>query len=70
MDEEELREELEQSIDSNSLQFWLYELAAICEEKAEHIESEWQDAALARLWNRAANAITKTAENAAIEAVS
>lgn len=70
MDEQELRDALEESIDDNSLQFWLYELAAICEEKAMHIEANWQDAALARLWNRAANTITKAAESAAVEAVS
>lgn len=70
MDEEELREELEQSIDANSLQFWLYELAAICNDKADHIRENWQDDALAGLWDKAANQITRTAESASVEAVS
>jgi len=70
MDEEELREEVEQSIDMNSLQFWLQELATICYEKASHIESEWQDKALARDWNTAGDAIINLASKPVIDKLS
>lgn len=71
MDEEELREELEQSIDVNSLQFWLYEIADICEEKAAHILASYGDNdPEAHKWSLAANAVAKAAESSAVNNVS
>lgn len=71
MDEEELREELEQSIDDNGLQFWLYELANICADKAQHIEASYGDGTrpdpVAFKWDKAANAISRLAESKVID---
>lgn len=70
MYEEELRDELEQSIDVNGLQFWIYELATICSEKAAHIEANYGDGRRADpdafKWDKAANALIKLAESKAI----
>lgn len=46
-------EELEALIDATSLLDVLTGLELVCSEKAEHVRSNWQDKALAKLWDRA-----------------
>jgi hypothetical protein len=48
---------LEALIDRTSLQGVLMTLSEICGEKAEHVEDNWQDRALARHWRTAEGAI-------------
>ncbi len=49
--------ELEVYIDKTSLSNVLDELADICNEKAEHIRTNWQDGLLAKEWEKAAKAL-------------
>ena len=48
----ELGNTIEEAIDQTSLTTVLGLIVRICEEKAEHIETNWQDRGLARLWGR------------------
>jgi hypothetical protein len=48
---------LEDAVDSTSLAEVLGMLADICLGKAEHLESNWQDRASARVWERAAKVL-------------
>jgi hypothetical protein len=57
-----LLEQLEHLIDQNSLQCVLNTLADVCNEKAEHLQSNWQDTFTANLWTSRANAISKVAD--------
>jgi hypothetical protein len=50
-------EELESMIDANGLSWVLDHLCDICHAKAEHVQSNWQDAHLAKAWERAARTI-------------
>ncbi len=43
---------LEELIDSIGVGSVLEAISEICEEKAEHIESNWQDRVLAKLWQK------------------
>ena len=52
---------LEQYVDSQGLAGVLDVLAATCREKAEHVQSNWQDARLAELWEKAADIIDRAA---------
>jgi hypothetical protein len=49
--------ELETLIDRTSLQSVLMALSEICCEKAEHVETAWQDKHLARAWRTVEGAI-------------
>jgi hypothetical protein len=46
-------EALETLVDKTSVSFVLEALAQICAEKGEHINANWQDGVLARIWQRA-----------------
>ena len=52
---------LEAMIDVAGLPAVLDALGTICREKAEHVQSNWQDTALARQWTRAAKIIERAA---------
>ena len=52
---------LEALIDGNDLGAVLESLAKICDEKAEHLQSNWQDGNSARIWTMRARAIEKLA---------
>jgi hypothetical protein len=54
-----LSDQLEKLVDSQGIVNVLGSLARMCYDKAEHIEANWQDKALAGAWNRTASAITK-----------
>lgn len=53
------RETLERLIDSSTLANVVDALTTICYEKAEHIETKWQDRATAQLWTKAGRSIEK-----------
>jgi hypothetical protein len=57
MKTEQLRNELESLIDSNSLSTVLDAISVICHEKAEHVNENWQDKTLAKSWVKAGNRI-------------
>lgn len=51
------KEMLESLMDACSIESVLITLSDICEEKAEHVETTWQDKALARAWRTLGGAI-------------
>jgi hypothetical protein len=51
--------ELEQMIDNASLWDVLNALEQVAYEKSEHLRSNWQDPVTAKLWERAARAISR-----------
>lgn len=55
--EQEVQESIEQLIDSTTLDSVLGALVAVCDAKAEHLLSNWQDKQAAAAWRRASNAI-------------
>lgn len=61
---------VEAIIDRVGLSVVLSLIADICTEKANHVESNWQDAALAAQWESAAAWVDKLAQNAAIQHIS
>lgn len=54
---------LESLIDHKGLSSVLETLAAICYLKAGHVEENWQDANLARRWERAGKKLDKAARD-------
>ena len=50
--EQEIEEALKRRIDGHSFAGAINVLAEMCYQKAEHIEANWQDKMLARLWRR------------------
>jgi hypothetical protein len=54
---------LETMVDTTGLRNVLYALERIAYLKADHIESNWQDGAMAKRWNTIAKQIAKTATN-------
>lgn len=53
-------QKLEQMIDKYSVADVLIAIKDICDEKAEHIDMNWQDTQLANQWKKAAREIQKT----------
>lgn len=51
-------------VDRASMEGVLTALEEICFEKADHVESNWGDSALAKAWERVAKAIQKAADKA------
>lgn len=70
MENPELIEMIERSIDANGLQETLEMVSAICWEKASHILTNWQDQALAEKWEKAAKAVERACLNQAVISVS
>ena len=54
---------LEQLVDANGLQAVIECLADICDAKAEHINHNWQDRALANAWTRNAGKLQTCARH-------
>ena len=52
---QEQKDNLEKLVDHTSIGAVLEALSEICYLKAHHVEDNWQDAALARIWERAGN---------------
>lgn len=61
-----LSEELEALIDLLGLESVLSSIASICLEKADHIESNWQDASLSKCWETASGKISRVFNYASI----
>ena len=59
------KDDLESLIDVYGLDMLAAALADICIEKAVHVRTNWQDAALGRIWERAAKAAQKLQDAAA-----
>jgi hypothetical protein len=55
------KDQLELIVDRIGLKNAVELLAIICEEKAEHISSNWQDEILSKDWTRSARALDKSA---------
>lgn len=51
--------ELEAMVDAAGLNNLLYALAHVCRMKADHVQINWQDAPLARMWGDNANKIER-----------
>jgi hypothetical protein len=56
-----MKDEIEQMVDKVGLSKFLFMLAEVCNEKAEHIQTNWQDRNLAKEWTADARAIEKIA---------
>ena len=54
---QELADQLEPLIDRASLAMVLEALSQVCWEKADHLQSNWQDPVTAKAWHKAGNAI-------------
>jgi hypothetical protein len=59
MNKSQVKDTLESIIDQNSLSSLLQALAEVCEEKATHVQENWQDAVLSREWADAARKIER-----------
>ena len=51
-------EQLERFIDSHSLKYVIEQIAYICQEKADHVRTSWQDQNLASTWDEDAIRVT------------
>ncbi len=57
-------DQLESLIDSHDLPAIIEALAEVCSAKADHVELNWQDEALANQWNKRAALLLNAAEKA------
>lgn len=55
-----MNDTLEKLVDDNGLQAVIGALSQICFEKAEHIQENWQDSGLAKLWEKNAKVLDTT----------
>ena len=62
MTQQELMTAIEPLIDKTSLSCVLLAIGRICNEKAEHLQVNWQDSLTARRWDSVAARIDKVAE--------
>jgi hypothetical protein len=62
--EDELAAAIEDLVDSSSLHAVLGALASTAYAKADHLQSEWQDATAARVWTRIGTKIERVASAA------
>jgi hypothetical protein len=56
-----LGEMLERLVDENGLTAVLDALATVCHEKADHVQSNWQDSGLAKCWKSAGKRVEMVA---------
>ena len=54
--------ELEAMVDRHGVSAILNELANICAAKSEHIATNWQDASLAKLWDKDSRTLARAEE--------
>ncbi len=55
------KDDLEMMIDKCGLSKVLFFIAEICHEKADHVETNWQDKALAKEWSKDAKTVERIA---------
>jgi len=60
---------LEMMLDKHTLEIMLDRLSELCFAKAQHIEENWQDKALAKAWSKAGIAIGKLSVTDVIRSV-
>jgi hypothetical protein len=53
---------LERLVDTHSIRFVICTLEMMCEMKAEHLETNWQDPASARAWRKLARKLAPAVE--------
>jgi hypothetical protein len=56
-----MNDEIEQMVDKVGLSKFLFLLAEVCNDKAEHLRTNWQDRNLAKEWDADAKQIEKLA---------
>jgi len=68
MKQAELMQAIEPILDRSEegAQGFIFALARVCNEKAEHIEINWQDKSHAKLWNALAAKLDKIADKTTI----
>jgi hypothetical protein len=59
-----IKDQLEALIDKMGVDSVLSLIETICDEKAEHIEANWQDKTTARAWSRVARTVERSARMA------
>ena len=64
--QQETIEAIEPLLDRSSLSDIVLALARLCNEKAEHVRSAWQDEHLAKAWDRAARACDRFSQHAGV----
>jgi hypothetical protein len=62
MNQREADDMIEELVDKKGLGYVLEELGNVCDMKADHIQENWQDPQLARVWRRAAKILEAVAE--------
>lgn len=67
VDPRETEREIESVIDRVGLPDMISIMADVCVAKADHIDTNWQDRALARVWDRASKALDKLSATRAIK---
>lgn len=63
------KDKLESLLDGTALSYLLSVLGEICFEKADHLNSNWQDKTAADLWNDAGEFLSKVSERGVIKRV-
>lgn len=69
MEKPSITEQLESLIDQTSLLDVLVGLELVCAEKADHIRLNWQDAKLAKAWDRASKVCGHAARHSNVQAL-
>lgn len=64
-----MEEKLEEMIDRHGLKAVLNALGSVCHDKADHVQSNWQDRGLASAWQRAGKACDKLAASKTVKAI-
>lgn len=59
MTQQELIQALEPMVDASGLADVVLALARMCNEKAEHLATNWQDASAAKQWDKAASLLDR-----------
>ena len=62
-------ESMEEYVDRYSLALLLEQLADLCAEKAEHVQTNWQDSDIAGDWSKAARYLDRVAATRTVHAV-
>lgn len=67
---QESRERIEALIDETSLAEVLGAISQICDEKASHIDDNWQDKRLAKAWDRASAKLWMVTKSSIVSSIS
>lgn len=67
---QEGKDTLESLLDGTNASYLISALAEICQEKADHLRTNWQDENAAKAWDRAGLYLFKVSETASIRTIS